>query len=106
MIEEFTKEEVESVVAQNGWILADFHADWCKPCQRMHPVLDKLQNQFLDVEFLKVNSDNESELAAEMKIRSIPTLIMFRTGAEVARWEGGQDESEIRRWIINTMLDE
>ena len=57
--------------------IIDFYADWCGPCKRVAPIMDELSAQYKDIDFYKVNIDNENELANAFGIRSIPTIIFI-----------------------------
>lgn len=62
------------------FILVDFYADWCGPCMRFAPTLDKLSEQFPRTLFVKVNVDECEELSNEFKITSLPTFLLFEKG--------------------------
>ena len=79
---------------KEGLILVDFYADWCGPCQAMGPVLDEL-----DVNILKVNVDENEEIAAKYGIMSIPTLILFNNGEEKKKLIGFRTKEEIMSFI-------
>ena len=67
-------------------VLVDFHADWCAPCHMMAPVLDELAwERRGEALVLKVDTDRNPAMAERFGIRGIPTLILFRGGAELAR---------------------
>ncbi len=62
-------------------VLVDFYADWCSPCQEVTPVLKKLKVDMKDnVKIIKVNVDKNPGIASLYKIKSIPTLIIFKNG--------------------------
>jgi thioredoxin 2 len=69
-------------------VLADFWADWCRPCRTMAPIFVSVARQMPDVRFIKVDSDAAPVASARYNIRSIPTLILFKDGAELARLSG------------------
>ena len=78
----------ERVASGGKTVVADFTADWCPPCRAIAPELDVLEAKYTDVEFVKVDADANAELVSELGIMSIPTVIRFSGGEEVARTTG------------------
>jgi thioredoxin 1 len=74
-------------------VLADFWANWCPPCRMMEPVIEALAKQF---KVCKVNVDTNQRLASRYSISSIPALVIFRGGKEVARHIGVTPEGVLR----------
>ena len=69
------KEEFESI-KNNGIVLVDFYADWCGPCKMVAPVLEELSMEYEgQINFVKVNVDQEGDLAGEYGVMSIPNLV-------------------------------
>jgi thioredoxin 1 len=84
--------------------LVDFYATWCGPCQQMHPILDKLKVKMgSDVRVVKIDVDKNQEVAATFKIRSVPTLLLFRKGEIVWRQAGGMDAKGLEQKIKNAL---
>jgi thioredoxin 1 len=75
---ELTKDNFENVVTNNDMVLVDFWAPWCGPCKGFAPIYEAASEQYKDVVFAKVNTDEEQELAGHFAIRSIPTIMLFR----------------------------
>jgi thioredoxin 2 len=81
-------------------VLVDFWAEWCGPCRAMAPVLDRFADQHRTrLQVGKVNTDENQQLSGRLGIRSIPTLILFRGGKEVARRSGSSDLTSLNRWV-------
>jgi thioredoxin 2 len=85
-------------------VIVDFWAPWCGPCQMMAPVLEQASRHYATrVQFAKINTDKEQSLAGRFGIRSIPTLILFHRGRELARHSGAVDGTRLGRWIESAL---
>ena len=80
---ELTGTTIQQTINDNDIVLVDFWAEWCGPCKRFGPVFETSSEQHPDVVHAKVDTDAEQELAAELNISSIPTLMAFREGVLV-----------------------
>lgn len=81
-------------------VVVDFWAPWCGPCKMMAPAFEQAAAQLApDVRLAKLNTEVEQTLGANLGIRSIPTMIAFRNGQEVARQAGAMGTADIVRWV-------
>ena len=75
---ELTKENFEDVITNNDMVFVDFWASWCQPCKTFAPVYEEVSEEYPDIVFGKVDTEQEQDLAGHFGIRSIPTLMLFR----------------------------
>ncbi|CQR51133.1 Thioredoxin [Haloferax massiliensis] len=75
--------------------LLDFYADWCGPCKTQDPILDELEGDYESVEFVKVDVDEEQDVANQYQVRSLPTLIVENDDGIVDRFVGVTQRDDI-----------
>ncbi len=80
-------------------VLVDFWATWCGPCQAMAPHFEQAAALLPGVRLVKVETDENPQASAFHRIRSIPTLVLFQGGREVARRSGALPAQELARWV-------
>lgn len=91
---------VQNVLENNNYVLLDFYADWCGPCQTLLPTIHKLANELEDnITIKKINVDDNQELAAKFGIRNIPALIFFKDGKVIDKHTGLISERNLRNKI-------
>ena len=81
---------------KTGRVLVDFWAAWCGPCKMLIKTLDKYSEEVSDVKIIKINVDEEADIASEYDVRSIPTLIYFEDGEIVERQSGNIPLAKIK----------
>ncbi|HEU4730663.1 MAG TPA: thioredoxin [Kofleriaceae bacterium] len=84
---------------QSGIVFIDWWAAWCGPCRAFAPVFERAQARHPDVQFAKVNTEAEPELAARFGISAIPTLMVFRDGIQVFEQAGALPPAALDRLV-------
>lgn len=93
-------QEFDHLVAEGNAIIADFYADWCKPCQALLPTLKLLSKKYEGAaEVVLVNVENQKELVSRFGIRSVPTLVYFDKQKIVDKTVGVPIEGELEEKI-------
>jgi thioredoxin 1 len=88
------------VLQHDGIVVVDFYAQWCPPCRALAPLLDRFAQENADrVKVVKVDTDTDEDLAARYGVRTIPTLIAFKGGQEVARAINPQSRAKLEELI-------
>lgn len=80
-------------------VLVDFYAEWCGPCKALSPVLEEFARETPNVKIVKINVDENYELAARYNIKSIPSLLVFKDSDLAARHMGLADKAGLKRLI-------
>ena len=95
-----TESDFEAEVLQSEQpVLVDFYADWCGPCRALAPLIDEIAEESSDAKVVKVNVDENPQLASQFSVMSIPTLIVFRDGEVAQRHQGLADKKQIGRLL-------
>lgn len=89
MVKHINKQDFQKeVLDEKGLVLVDFYADWCGPCRMTAPIIEELANEEKNVKFVKVNVDENPDLASQYQIFSIPTFLIFKDGKVVHQFVG------------------
>ena len=86
---------VEEVMNSEKPVLVDFWASWCGPCRMVIPVVEKIAEEYPEYKVVKVNVDEEQELAAQFGVMSIPTLMVVKNGEVVNKSVGAKNKQQI-----------
>jgi thioredoxin 2 len=83
-------------------VLVDFYSHTCMPCRMMEPIVSALaERRRGEIMAVKVNTDENRDLAASFRIQAVPTFIIFRKGFEVARIQGAMNETDFSLWVAS-----
>lgn len=83
------------VLKSDKKVLVDFYADWCGPCKMMGPVLEEMAAEYDNIDVVKINVDEEQELAIRYRVMSIPALMVFDKGEVVKKSVGLISKAEV-----------
>ena len=78
----------QEVLNSDKPVLMDFWAPWCGPCRMVVPLVEEIAKERSDIKVVKINVDEEQELAMQFGVMSIPTVVLFKDGKEVERLVG------------------
>lgn len=90
-----TSENVKSLIEEGKTTIVDFYAEWCGPCKVLGPILDKVAAANPEVNIIKVNVEDNSDLSSEFEIRSIPAVFIFKNGELTDKFVGVKKLDEI-----------
>jgi len=95
----YGNEENFNELISSGEVLVDFFATWCGPCKMLSPVLEELASDRSSVKVVKIDVDENPNLARNFGIMSVPTLILFKDGKELSKQSGYMPKEELIDWI-------
>ena len=92
------KDNFDSLI-NDGVVIVDFFANWCGPCRMLGPVLEELSNSRGEVKVVKIDVDQEEQLARRFGVMSIPALYLFKDGKQVDNKVGFMPLEDLKEWI-------
>lgn len=101
-IKHITENEFQSEVLDNkGLVLVDFYADWCGPCKMLGPILEQVAEVLPNLKIVKVNVDENQQLAQKYGVMSIPTVYLFDGGMNAGKFVGVKSKEEVIDFVQN-----
>ena len=80
MVKDINAEEYEQIKDSKNTVVIDFHATWCGPCKILSPILEELQGEMNDVEFVKLDVDQFPEISGANQVMGVPTVVILKDG--------------------------
>jgi len=95
--------QVATLIQSGGLpVLIDFYSPTCLPCHRMHPIIESLAKRRAgELMVVKVNTEENAELAGAFRIQAVPTFVVIRRGTEVGRTSGAMPEMDFSLWVAS-----
>ncbi len=84
--------------SEETWII-DFWAEWCGPCKKLAPIYEELSEEIDDINFGKVDMEENQQLGTQLGVRALPTLVIMKGDEEVARQTGAMPKEKLESWI-------
>lgn len=91
-MENVTADKLKELQSQGKNVLVDFWAPWCGPCKTLIPRLENIEKEYPNTSFIKINVDENTNVAMEMGIRSIPTVMIYKGEELIDRSQGAQPD--------------
>ncbi len=101
MVKEINAEEYSEIVNSSNPVVIDFHATWCGPCKVLSPILEELDSEIEDVEFVKLDVDQHPQIAGQNQVMGVPTVVILKDGEVKDRFVGVQPKEVIKEKITS-----
>ena len=100
MVKDINAEEYEQLKESENTVVIDFHSTWCGPCKILSPILEELQGEMDNVEFVKLDVDQFPEISGANQVMGVPTVVILKGGEIKERFVGVQPKEVIKDKIL------
>jgi thioredoxin 1 len=98
------KGKFDSIINDSRPVIVDFHALWCSPCKMQSPILKEVASELGErVRVIKIDVDNNSQIASRYSVQSVPTIIIFKNGRAVWRQSGVVSKNQLKSVLIQNV---
>lgn len=98
------KGKFDSIINDPRPVIVDFHALWCSPCKIQSPILKEVAAELGErVRIIKIDVDNNGEIASRYSVQSVPTIIIFKNGKQVWRQSGVVSKSQLKSILMQSV---
>lgn len=99
MVQKINKDQFDELLKGDQPVVCDFYATWCGPCKMLAPVMEEVSDRFAEAKFVKVDVDENMELAARYGVMSIPLVAVFKGGEMVEKTLGYMTAEEAEEFL-------
>lgn len=100
---ELVKENFNSHISENEYTIVDIHTSWCGPCKQLSPIIEELATEYDGkVSIVKLSAETERDVAVELGVRNVPTVLFYKNGEIVNRFTGMKSKGDIVNMIKDT----
>tara|TARA_B100000131_G_scaffold203811_1_gene195911 strand:+ start:99 stop:410 length:312 start_codon:yes stop_codon:yes gene_type:complete len=100
MVKDINAEEYEQLKESTKPVVIDFHATWCGPCKILSPILEELQEEMEEVEFVKLDVDQFPQISGANQVMGVPTVVIMKDGEIKDKFVGVQPKETIKEKIL------
>jgi len=98
------KGKFDSIINDSRPVIVDFHALWCSPCKMQSPILKEVAAELGErIRVIKIDVDNNNQIASRYSVQSVPTIIVFKNGKQVWRQSGVVSKNQLKSVLIQNV---